>query len=379
MKGSRIIQKFRSNLTWKLTALWLAGVLMVWALAPVIAEFVPQTTTFEHPRSAVNVLSEWDGEHYSVIATDGYSIDGEERRRLAFFPLLPTAARLLGGESYSNLAGILLSQLCFLGCILLINRIFFENELPETLRHQPGFWLLVSPLSFFFLVFYTESLYLFLTLLMIYACRLEYFKTAVALGILAGLTRPTVICLPVIFLWWATENFRRGKNYAGLLMCAAAPLLGLLLYFGTVGYLVGEPLAYFQIQNKWWISQSAIPFAALFADLKGSLLALIDGRIYPLDIFVRLFSSIVVIILIIWGWRKCDTAFWLYLVISMIFIHSQEPHRSTPRYELVLFPIYFLISKAMGRYPRLSAAVSAVLIIMQIMLFIRHSVKLWVA
>ncbi|MGI8470339.1 MAG: hypothetical protein ACR2N3_18015 [Pyrinomonadaceae bacterium] len=379
MKNSRMIQGFRSNLTLKLVALWLASVLMVWTLALVIAERIPQTTTFEHPRSAVNVLSEWDGEHYAIIAADGYSIDGEERRRLAFFPLLPTVARFLGGVFYSNLAGILLSQLCFLGCILLINRIFSEDKLPETLRHQPGFWLLVSPLSFFFLVFYAESLYLFLTLLMIFASRREHFKTAVALGILVGLTRPTAICLPVIFLWWAAVNFRHGKNYAGLLMCAISPLLGLLLYFGAVGYLVGEPLAYFHIQSKWWTSQPAIPFVALFADLKGSLLALSDGKIYPVDIFVRLFSSIVVIILIIWGWRKCDTAFWLYLVVGMIFIHSQEPHRSTARYELVLFPVYFLISKAMGRYPRLSATIAAASIIIQIMLFIRYSAKLWVA
>ena len=378
MKSEGVTQKHNYIISPGLVACWFIAVLTVWILAAGIAEFFPLANDSNVPRSAIEILSSWDGEHYTEIASNGYSIDGADRRRFAFFPLLPTVAGLLGGQSHAALAGILFSQICYLGCIILLNNIVLGKK-PTPLHLQPGFWLLVSPLSFFFLVFYTESLFLFLTLLMVSACRKECFKLAFVLGILLGLTRPTAICLPIVFLWWAVQNFRQRKNYTGLLICAPAPLLGVIIYVGLVGYLVGEPFAYLHIQREWWDSHWAIPFVALLRDLKWFFSGLFHMRIPPIDVLIRLFSSISILTLIVWGWRKCDLALWVFLIVSMLFIHSQEPHRSTARYELLLFPIYFLIPQTMSRHPRLAQIVSAALAIIQILIFIRYSSKLWVA
>ena len=66
-------------------------------------------------RSPLVVLSGVDGTHYAHIATNGYSSEGVESRRFAFFPLFPALAHVLGqGGSAVVPAGILLSQICLL-------------------------------------------------------------------------------------------------------------------------------------------------------------------------------------------------------------------------------------------------------------------------
>ena len=78
--------------------------------------------------------------------------------------------------------------------------------------------------------------------------------------------------------------------------------------------------------------------------------------------------------LIAWGWRKIDLAFLTYLVAAMVFIHSKEPHMSTARYELVLFPVFLLIGRLMTGRPKLAWTLASLCIAAQIFYFypVRH-------
>lgn len=357
---------------------WFITVLIVWILAAVVDDYIPPVRGAGISRTPVEVLSTWDGRWYADIALSGYSGEGKTIHRFAFFPMLPAIARLLGGPSHAPLAGILFGQLCLLGSLFLINRLAQVNN-GTPLRQQPGFWLLISPLSFFFSVFYTESLFLFLTLLIVTACRRGRFWAGSLFGIMTGLTRPTALCLSAIFLWWALQSLHERRRCLGLLICAGAPLAGIALYVGAVGYLFGDPFAYVQIHRQWWGSHWALPFADLIGDLKSSFFALLQAQIPPLGEAVRPLFSLSIIVLLFCGWRNCDPAFRLYVIVSMVFIHSQEPSRSTLRYELVLFPVFLLIAQAMSRHPRVTRMVSPVLAAMQLVLFIRHISWRWVA
>ena len=93
------------------------------------------------PRSPVDVLSTWDGTHYSTIARNGYLTEGAEVRRFEFFPLLPAISRLLGGAEHAALAGIVLNQLCLLVNILLIGRLVRDGGPPSSPVSQgSGYW-----------------------------------------------------------------------------------------------------------------------------------------------------------------------------------------------------------------------------------------------
>ena len=154
---------------------------------------------------------------------------------------------------------------------------------------------------------------------------------------LAGLTRPTAVCLPALFLPDLISRRSRPEALLSTLACAASPLAGVALYVSYVGWRNDDPLAYPHLVNIWWAQSWTLPFRPLLSDLQQFPIDLIRGRLPPADIWVRLASSLCILTLIVWGWRKIGLAFSTYLVIAFLFIHSQEPHHSTVRYELVLF------------------------------------------
>jgi len=68
-----------------------------------------------------------------------------------------------------------------------------------------------------------------------------------------------------------------------------------------------------------------------------------------------------------------------YVVGSLLFIHAQFPFRGTPRYELVLFPIFLLVARSFLAKRWLFPVAAAVSIAEQIFLLIRFAEWRWVA
>ena len=101
-----------------LIAAWAVAVCSIWAAATAIGAHVQPKLNVPFPRSPVEVLASWDGQNFKHIAQGGYSTSPDSIRLFAFFPALPMIARLLGGAEYAPLAGILLSQLAFLACMI---------------------------------------------------------------------------------------------------------------------------------------------------------------------------------------------------------------------------------------------------------------------
>src|SRR5262249_4700522 len=157
------------------------------------------------------------------------------------------------------------------------------------------------------------------------------------------------------------------------LACLVAPLLGVLLYAGYVGYLLGDPMGYFHIQANSWGARSSLPFVPLARDFGSTLSALTMEKISPVHQCARLFSSITILALTIWGWRRLDPSFLTYLIVALFVIHSREPPHSTARWELVVFPIYILISQLMRGRPRISLVAAGFLLALQLMLFVRYA------
>jgi Gpi18-like mannosyltransferase len=373
----------------KLIAMWAIVVTGVWVLAWLIGNFSAPDRCVKAapcvPRTPVEVLSTWDGKHYEAIARRGYSAQGAESRNLAFFPLFPLVARLFGGDRAPVLAGILLNQLCLLGSVLLIGHEARDGkeialcEEQVALYEEPGFWLLVSPLAFFLSAFYADSLFLFLTLLMVATYRKGLFGPACVVGILAGLTRPTAVCLPALFITDVISRLKRGDRWRSIApsaLCFLAPLLAVLLYVGYVGWVTGAPFTYYQIQANWDTHQD-LPFLQLARDLRFNLSEIAIGNIHGWEI-VRLLSSFSIFALMLWGWKKLDPSFLVYLITAMLFIHSLA-RDSTARYELVLFPVFILLSQFMTDRPRIARISAIMSLALQITLFVRYADWKWVA
>lgn len=358
---------------------WATTVAAIWVAANLIGRYVPSLRGSTAPRSPVEVLSTWDGSRHTHLAAAGYDPVGPAQRVYVALPLLPIIARLLGGPfSREALAGILFSQLCLLGCVLLLGRIAHGDQWAP-LRLQPGFWLLVSPLSFFFSVFYTESLFLLLSLLMFVFYRQQRIGAASVAGLLAGLTRPTALLLPVLFVSDLVRGVRRRRGWRGPLLCAVAPLAGLALWMGYVGYVMRDPLAYIHIGARYFDRRWTLPFAPLLRDALDNVQGLRYGELPLPDKTVRMFSAFVVLAVLAWGWRRLEGAMVAYVVASMLFLHSQEPHSATARYELVLFPIFLLLPQTPIGRRHLAPVVAILLAAIQLVFLIDYGSWQWVA
>lgn len=364
--------------------IWAWGIYItaIWIAALLLGRHIPSDNPrVQTTRTAVEVLSTWDGSHYRIIATKGYSAEGDAARRLAFFPLFPLLARTLGGKESCLLAGILLSQLCLLGSLVILTQLT-DPQPDSTGYHQPGIWLLVSPLSFFLAVFYSESLFLFLSLLGVRSYRTGQLGAALLCNLLAGLTRPMAVTLPALYLYEAWEAWQRRERWMLVCMVGLAPVAGVLIYYTAVGVLLDNPLGYFDIQSRWaWQHAWTIPFKPLLSDAKNlffNALHLNFSGMQP-DRLVRVALSFSAITLAIVGRRKVDRSFLLYLVLSLVFIHSQVPNRGTARYELVLFPVFLILARTPLATRRVMPILAAALLLLQVKFFFDFVMWRWVA
>jgi hypothetical protein len=146
-----------------------------------------------------------------------------------------------------------------------------------------------------------------------------------------------------------------------------------------VAWRTSDFLAYVHLRETWWEHSWTLPFEPLLKDLRRLPTNLIGGYLPPADQWVQLASSVCILALIAWGWRKIDRPFLAYLVAAMVFIHSQEPHSGTVRFELVLFPVYLLIWQLLAGRPKLAWTLASLCIAAQTFYFYRYATWLWVA
>lgn len=204
---------------------------------------------------------------------------------------------------------------------------------------------------------------------------------AAAAGLLAGLARPTALTLPALAAPALLDRLRRRTGDAApLLLAAAAPLAGVAAYVLWVGAALDDPLGYTWIQRIWG-QRMTVPFLPLLRDAAGLVgldtLLGAPSRLAPEEAALRLLSTSGVLALLAAGWRKLDAADRAYLVVSLVFLHAQEPASATPRHEMALFPVYRLLARSdLGR---LRAALAVLLALSQALLLVRHASWLWVS
>ncbi len=356
---------------------WAIAVTIIWIIATTYGQIGRPDRAVKLPQSPVDVLSSWDGMHYRHLIEHGYSTKEEERQLLNLFPLFPAISYLIGGSKHAALAGILLNQLLLLGSMLLLTGLI-RNGGTAPLREQPGFWLLVSPFAFFLSTMYTESLFLFLSLVMVLSVRRHCYGIAFTAGALAGLTRPMAILLPLLLISQATDALRRRENLQ-IMSVVAAPLIGVAVYVAAVGFAIGDPLGYLQIHsgtgNEW-----SIPFTAMWDAWFWYRINSLDiGTFEPWEIPIATASTALIILLLtLYGWRKPMAWYLPYVVGSLLFIHAQFPFRGTPRYELVLFPVFLLAARSFLAKRWLAPIAAALSIALQFCLLLRFAQWRWV-
>ena len=180
----------------------------------------------------------WDADWYAMIAGDGYSFSADTGSSVAFFPLFPLlirSAMWLGIDGAA--AGMVVSNACTLFLLVTFYR-WLRREFDRPYMAETATALLaICPQSCWFLMGYSEPLYLLCVVSALAAARRSDWKATLAWSIATGLTRSNGITLalpllviagPTLLQLWRERRLR----------AAFGPLLAVIgSWIGHVSYL----------------------------------------------------------------------------------------------------------------------------------------------
>jgi hypothetical protein len=343
----------------------------------------------------------WDALRYLAIAAHGYPSAPDT----AFFPLYPlliaSVTAPFGGQGVYA-AGLLVSNLAFVGALLVLHRL-------TAVRWGPGvasravLYLTVFPTALYTFAPYNESLFLLFSLGCFLALDGRRWALAGALGALAVLTRAAGILLliPFVYVWWQSGSAhpryaataREGCEESGAMMSdpagesqdeqdVASPgkraslwdIGWALLLPGALGlYAVycaarfGDPLAFAHAQGHW-NRILAWPWQSLWWQLVG-LAQAAPASFYQAHDLLDLAATLGFAAVLVAGWRRLPRAQTLYFAALLLLVvvepggvatHLHDPLTSNGRFVLEMFPGFIALALLTERRPLWHQAVTVV-------------------
>ena len=313
-------------------------------------------------------VSRWDAVHLQLIAEHGYSrgSSGFSAKDLtAFFPGYPLAARA-AGELFGSLllGGVLVSMAALVAALVLLHRLT-ELDLGTSAARRTVLLVAFFPTAVFLSAFYSESLFLALSVGSIYAGRRGRWAIAGALGAFASVTRNTGVLLvvPLLLLYLYGPRADRGDGTptggrgwrpryplrADALWIAVVPA-GLLAFCAFTWIRFGDPLATFHAQVAWHRSLGA-PLSAVWYAIPKTVEAAGELFTDSHDPFesptakLMLFGALALAIVAIVGVfrSRLPSAYGVYAALALAAPLSNPipapPLMSLPRFIAVIFPI----------------------------------------
>ncbi|MFI5346704.1 MAG: mannosyltransferase family protein [Elusimicrobiota bacterium] len=267
----------------------------------------------EETLSASIQFKTWDAQHYLFLSRFGYAPGSESNR---FFPLWPLAVRAGAFLVRSHLvSALLLTNLLSLAALLLFHD-YCARRRGEGSADAALLLLLAYPGSLFFGFPYSESLFVLLAVAFLAALDLKRWRWVALTAFLLPLTRSVGVAAAAPLVYQAYVHWRRdGRVPRPLLLCLAAPFLGVAAYLLFMRAATGDAFFFFAS----WSSQNLIVDAHLskLLDVPGFLRAFAGAASFhdPLDSAVDrvFFVGFVLACVRLWKTDKTLLAFALPL------------------------------------------------------------------
>lgn len=314
----------------------------------------------------------FDGVHYLRIAEMGYSSQYSQ----AFFPLYPilikTFSYLLPFNLQANLliSGLLLANLfAVLGLFLLYK--LFKLDFDERISYKSILLLIAFPTAFYLGAVYTESLFLFLTVLSFLLMRKEkFFLGAVVIGLATATRVFGVLLIPMLVYYLYKTKF---PLYKSVVYCVLA-VSGIIIYMIYLGINFGDPIYFLNAQPAFgaertnhqliFLPQVLYRYLKIFitVDLKTALF---------LNAFLEFIFTILPLILIFLARKMIKKEYSYFSFMSLIIPTLTGTLSSMPRYSLMIFPTFPFLAKKLKKFFYLFCLLLFVLQIILLVMYIR--------
>lgn len=305
-----------------------------------------------------------DAAHYRALAEQGYwnYTDGDHLL-LVFFPLYPWLTHLLAQllPNY-DLCGHLLSGLCFVASCYLLARLTTEE-----FGWRAGALALAlfsaCPYAFFFAAYYTESLFVLLSLAAFYMIRRRRYLAAGIVGALAAMTRMQgLLLVPVAVAEWISSERPveklRARDWPALrrdlLRLAGVALMGLgVAVYLWLNYAVeGDPFRFLVYQKGNW-SQGFVPLPRCVQIIWEYVKAeAVSERGFNIWI-PELCAFLACMAAAVYGARRVPVSWMTYFLLALMMNYSLSWPLSCGRYMASAFPLPVILAVALRKRPLL--------------------------
>jgi len=280
---------------------------------------------------------------HAGIAEEGYEkrfFTAGEQHNWAFFPLYPlllrAAARITGGYL---LTGMLLSSLLFFFALVLLHKTAIAFGGDAGTADRAIFYTAFFPVSYFFSLPMTESLFLLLSVGSFYAAKRNRWWMAGSIGALASATRaPGIILLPALFVLYLQQyRWRWRWNFLSLFIIPS----GLLAFMFYLHAITLNAFAFMDVQAAWG-RQGGLFLAPLYNYLRDPLEVSSVWDFKALN-FIAAATSFACSF---WLMRRREWSLAVYALLLVVLPLSSLSLQSLSRYTMVNFPVLLILGFA---------------------------------
>jgi len=293
----------------------------------------------------------WDAAWYRDIADHGY--DGVDQAGLRFFPLLPMLARALSFPLLGNVgvALVIVVNVAALAAGVVVHRLVREEKGDRALASRSTWLLGLLPPAVVLVLGYAEAIAIALAAGVFLALRRKRWWWAAALGVLAGLCRPTGVLLALPALVEALRGWPGARDRIGRIAAVVSAPAGAAGFLAWVEWKYEDWTLPLRLQNTPDLRGGwADPFSAAWSSVRHLVSGdeLGEGLHAP---WIALFLVLLVVVFARWPFSYGVFAF---SVLAMAL--SAESLGSIERYGLFAFPLVLALATITGE-PRVERAV----------------------
>jgi len=339
---------------------------------------IPAATFVPKPPRLSDCFANWDGGWYTAIVLDGYHFAPQTQCDVAFFPAYPFLGKLvmLVIGPHPKLALLIVSHLSFLAALVTLGayvRLRFD-AVPERLIGFVLFAAAVFPTGFFFRMVYSESLFLFCTILTFYLMERNASLLLVA-GVIGFTTACRIpgICLLCPFILHVRHRSLSMRDCLQKLVCLT-PLAcwGIASFMLFTWYQFDEPLAFAKAQSCWFFRLAPSwthkvyclavlePFRSVFTSSSGAAYwknqSLDKSAFLSLTAANPFYFGLAVVLIILGAYKRwLSPREWSFGAALLLMTYAGRGYemcmQSSGRFVAVVFPIYLVLGQLLCRCP----------------------------
>lgn len=314
--------------------------------------------------------AQWDGGHFINIARFGYFGPQE----YAFFPLFPNLIKLVSIFTFGNyvLAGLLVSNISFFLFLIFFYKLI-DKKFGQKIANTAIFTFLVFPTSYFGAAVYSESVFLFLAVLVLYYLENKKLFYAAIASLFAGATRLIGIFLIIPIAWSYLESISfKIKNLDWKILLLPLSISGLFLYSLYLYLKFGDPF-YFSTVESVWHRSLVNPITTIYSYLA------VNPFAKPFNDYLDFAVTLGFLAILVTGFKKIPKSWWLYSLLVILLPASTGTLTSMPRYALSAFPVFALVAIYLENKTILKITIWGIFLTLQCALAIMFVNGFWTA